>query len=381
MDISELDLDLGSNDFFGNLNAIGLEGEPLKTKKDTPTQKDTTQKLSSISKQAMEALEKDDILPLPENFEAYFEKTLLQEQDEHMREKIKAVVESTNRDARLIELEKTFNDNFSTLKNILEQLLILCKQMSAMENNTESRLLEIQSITNPLGTQNAIKVLINEIRGFHKQFVSSADSISKSYREMYSQFSNTKQSAMYDTMLGVYNKSFFMHTLELECKNGKEFPRHCALIVFTPAKQLASQLNNQNKLVVTFKNIAKVVSKNIGTKDVISYLGGGKFGILLKNVQPNGAVELCENVIKKCKDTHIFIDDLELSLSIVMGGIVFDCEKTPESMLDMANTTLSSALSEEVSLKFDNKISNPQNEENLNSALDGLDDLSDFNLS
>lgn len=381
MDISELDLDLGNNDFFGNLNAIGLEGEPLKTKKDTPTQKDTTQKLSSISKQAMEALEKDDILPLPENFEAYFEKTLLQEQDEHMREKIKAVVESTNRDARLIELEKTFNDNFSTLKNILEQLLILCKQMSAMENNTESRLLEIQSITNPLGTQNAIKVLINEIRGFHKQFVSSADSISKSYREMYSQFSNTKQSAMYDTMLGVYNKSFFMHTLELECKNGKEFPRHCALIVFTPAKQLASQLNNQNKLVVTFKNIAKVVSKNIGTKDVISYLGGGKFGILLKNVQPNGAVELCENVIKKCKDTHIFIDDLELSLSIVMGGIVFDCEKTPESMLDMANTTLSSALSEEVSLKFDNKISNPQNEENLNSALDGLDDLSDFDLS
>lgn len=381
MDISELDLDLGSNDFFGNLNAIGLEGEPPKAKKDAPTQKDTTQKLSSISKQAMEALEKDDILPLPENFEAYFEKTLLQEQDEHMREKIKAVVESTNRDARLIELEKTFNDNFSTFKNILEQLLILCKQMSAMENNTENRLLEIQSITNPLGTQNAIKVLINEIKGFHKQFVSSADSISKSYREMYAQFSSTKQSAMYDTMLGVYNKSFFMHTLELECKNGKEFPRHCALIVFTPAKQLASQLNNQNKLVVTFKNIAKVVSKNIGTKDVISYLGGGKFGILFKNVQPNGAIELCENVIKKCKDTHIFIDDLELSLSIVMGGIVFDCEKTPESMLDMANTTLSSALSEEVSLKFDNKISNAQNEENLDSALDGLDELSDFNLS
>lgn len=381
MDINELDLDLGSNDFFGNLNAIGLEGEPLKAKKDAPTQKDTTQKLSSISKQAMEALEKDDILPLPENFEAYFEKTLLQEQDEHMREKIKAVVESTNRDARLIELEKTFNDNFSTLKNILEQLLILCKQMSAMENNTENRLLEIQSITNPLGTQNAIKVLINEIRGFHRQFVSSADSISKSYREMYSRFSNTKQSAMYDTMLGVYNKSFFMHILELECKNGKEFPRHCALIVFTPTKQLASQLNNQSKLVVTFKNIAKVVSKNIGTKDVISYLGGGKFGILLKNVQPDGAIELCENVIKKCKETHIFIDDLELSLSIVMGGIVFNCEKTPESMLDLANATLTSALNAEVSLKFDNKISNSQDEEKLNSALDGLDDLSDFNLS
>lgn len=379
MDISELDLDLGSNDFFGNLNAIGLEGEPLKSKKDAPTQKDTTEKLSSISKQAMEALEKDDILPLPENFEAYFEKTLLQEQDEHMREKIKAVVESTNRDSRLIELEKTFNDNFSTLKNILEQLLILCKQMSAMENNTENRLLEIQSITNPLGTQNAIKVLINEIRGFHRQFVSSADSISKSYREMYAQFANTKQSAMYDTMLGVYNKSFFMHTLELECKNGKEFPRHCALIVFTPARQLASQLNNQNKLIVTFKNIAKVVSKNIGTKDVISYLGGGKFGVLFKNVQPSGAIELCENVIKKCKETHIFIDDLELSLLIVMGGIVFDCDKTPESMLEMANATLNTALSEEVNLKFDDKTS--KDEENQDSTLDRLDDLSDFNLS
>ena len=142
MDLSGLDLDIGNNDFFGNLDVVGLEGGKAKTQSIpsvsiTPT--DTTQKLSSISKQAMEALEKDDILPLPENFEAYFEKTLSQEQDENVREKIRAMVESANHDSRLIALEKTFNDNFTTLKSVLEQLLTLCKQLSSMERKMPLR--------------------------------------------------------------------------------------------------------------------------------------------------------------------------------------------------------------------------------------------------
>ena len=152
----------------------------------------------------LEALEKDAILPLPENFEAYFEKTLSQEQDEDIREKIRAMIESSNHDSRLIALEKIFNDNFATLKNVLEHLLVLCKHMSAMESNTKDRLAEITEITNPLGAQNAIKVLINEIRGFHKQIVKEADYVSRAYRDMYNKSSLAKNGAMYDTILGIY---------------------------------------------------------------------------------------------------------------------------------------------------------------------------------
>ena len=355
MDLSGLDLDIGNNDFFGSLDVVGLEGGKTKTQPipSTPiTCTDTTQKLSSISKQAMEALEKDDILPLPENFEAYFEKTLSQEQDESVREKIKAMVDIAHHDSRLIALEKTFNDNFITLKSVLEQLLILCKHLSSMENNTQKRLNEIATITNPLGVQNAIKVLLNEIKGFHRQFVSQADSISRSYREMYAKSSTAKTGAMYDTTLGIYSKSFFLQSLELERKNGKDFPRHCALVVFAPSKDLGAQLTSQTKLITTFKNIAKIVSKNIGTKDLVSYLGGGRFGMLLKNVQAQGAIDLCEEVIRKCKATNIFIGDLDLHLHIVMGGIVFDVNKTPESMLEEAKAALDEAFSENKPLEF-----------------------------
>lgn len=79
MDLSGLDLDIGNNDFFGNLDVVGLEGGKAKTQSIpsvsiTPT--DTTQKLSSISKQTMEALEKDDILPLPETLKLILKNTL-----------------------------------------------------------------------------------------------------------------------------------------------------------------------------------------------------------------------------------------------------------------------------------------------------------------
>ncbi len=386
MDLSGLDLDIGNNDFFGSLDVVELEDGKTSFQPSAPiTPTDTTQKLNSISKQAMEALEKDDILPLPENFEAYFAKTLSQEQDENVREKIKAMVESANHDSRLIALEKTFNDNFITLKSVLEQLLILCKQLSSMESNTNKRLAEIAAITNPLGAQNAIKVLLNEIKGFHKQFVTQADIISRSYRDMYAKSSTTKSSAIYDTTLGIHSKSFFLHSLELECKNGKDFPRHCALVVFSPSKELGAQLIDQTKLITTFKNIAKIVSKNIGSKDLVSYLGGGRFGMLLKNVQAQSAIDLCEEVIKKCKATNIFIGDLDLHLHIVMGGIVFDVNKTPESMLEEAKAALDEALNENKTLQFkqaENKGGGTFGaDDDLDIPGDDLGDFGDFEIS
>lgn len=384
MDLNGLDLDIGNNDFFGSLDVVESEDGKTSFQPSTPTTPtDTTQKLNSISKQAMEALEKDDILPLPENFEAYFAKTLSQEQDENVREKIKAMVESANHDSRLIALEKTFNDNFATLKSVLEQLLILCKQLSSMESNTNKRLAEIAAITNPLGAQNAIKVLLNEIKGFHKQFVAQADTISRSYRDMYAKSSSTKSSAMYDTTLGIHSKSFFLHSLELECKNGKDFPRHCALVMFSPSRELGAQLVDQTKLVTTFKNIAKIVSKNIGSKDLVSYLGGGRFGMLLKNVQTQAAIDLCEEVIKKCKATNIFIGDLDLHLHIVMGGIVFDVNKTPESMLEEAKAALDEALSGNKTLQFkqaENKGGGTFGADDDNLDIPG-DDFGDFEIS
>ena len=91
MDLDDLNLDdIGNNDFFGNLDEAGLEEgkRNKKTQKVTPTlgASEAAQKLNSISKQTLQALEKDAILPLPENFEAYFEKTLSQEEDERVRE-------------------------------------------------------------------------------------------------------------------------------------------------------------------------------------------------------------------------------------------------------------------------------------------------------
>lgn len=386
MDLSGLDLDLGNNDFFGNLDVVGLEGgsKPTPSLESTPPPTtNTTQKLNSISKQAMEALERDSILPLPENFEAYFEKTLSQEQDEDVREKIKAMVESANHDSRLIALEKTFNDNFATLKAVLEHLLTLCKQMSAMESNTNKRLAEIAEITNPLGAQNALRVLVNEIKGFHKQFVTQADHISRAYREMYAKSSTAKTSAMYDTTLGIHSRSFFHAALESECKNGKDFPRHCALVVFAPSRELGAQLGEQSRLVTIFKNIAKIVSKNIGAKDLVAYLGSGRFGMLLKNVQADSAIALCEEVIKKCKASNIFLGDLELSLSIVMGGIVFDVNKTPESMLEEARAQLDEAMSEGKSLKFSSQKteSSANNEDDFSIPGDDLGDFGDFDIS
>lgn len=387
MDLDNLDLNVGNNDFFGKLGNSGLEAS--KKSKNKPktaplNAAEITKKLGSISKQALKALEKDDILPLPENFEAYFQKTLLQEKDDDMREKIEATVNSANHDSRLIDLEKVFNDSFSTLKEVLEDLLALCVQMSAMETNVDKHLAEIATITNPLGMQNAIKMLMNDIKTFHKHFVAQADDISRSYRKMYEQTSMVKSNAMYDTTLGIYTRSFFNSAVEFECENGEEFPRPCAIVVFAPTKELAVQINEQGKLVTTFKSIARVVSKNIGAKDVLCYLGNGYFGALLKNVKSSGAVALCEDVVKKCRATSIFIGDKELNLRIAMGGTVLSADKSIDSMLQDAKKQLMQAMEEGKSVKFAQAKSGGsfgEKDDDISIPGDDFGDLGNFDLS
>lgn len=354
MDFGDLDLDLGNNDFFGNLNKKGLEKQNTKAaaKKASPSSTDTTQTLNNISKQVMKALEEEQILPLPENFEAFFEKTLSQEKDESVRTKIKNIVQSSDKSTRLIALEKTFNENFSITKSVLEHLLSLCKDLSAMESNTQKRLDEISKITNPLGLQNAVRMLLTELKGFHKNFVNQADIITRAYRQMYANNANSKQGSMYDTKLGIYTKSFFDNALTQECENNKDFPRPCAVVVFSPAKELGRALDSQSKLLAAFKSIAKLVQKNIGKNDLVAYLGGAKFGMFLKNVQQDSAISLCEGLIDKCKETNIFLGESELSLSIVMGGVAFNAEKSAESMITEAKEALKKAIESNSTLHF-----------------------------
>ena len=202
---------------------------------------------------------------------------------------------------------------------------------------------------------------------------------------MYNKSSLAKNGAMYDTILGIYTRSFLMQAIETECKNGREFPRHCAVIVFAPSKEFARQLNDKNKLITAFKNIAKIVSKNIGSKDIVSYLGEGRFGMLLKNVQLEGAVQLCEDVIRRCKETNIFIGDMELQLQIVMGGVTLDVNKTPDILLEEAKEHLQEAIKEGETLKITQKQSkknaSSDSEDDFEIPGDDLGDLGDFDLS
>ncbi len=63
MDLNGLDLDIGNNDFFGGLDDTELgimkKGQQKQGGNAPVNLAETTQKLTSISKQALEALEKD----------------------------------------------------------------------------------------------------------------------------------------------------------------------------------------------------------------------------------------------------------------------------------------------------------------------------------
>ena len=107
--------------------------------------------------------------------------------------------------------------------------------------------------------------------------------------------------------------------------------------------------------------------------------------MLLKNVQLEGAVQLCEDVIRRCKETNIFIGDMELQLQIVMGGVTLDVNKTPDILLEEAKEHLQEAIKEGETLKITQKQSkknvSSDSEDDFEIPGDDLGDLGDFDLS
>lgn len=336
-----------NNDFFGNLG-LELESEKADTGSGgSPAAPGSAkEKIDEISKKVIKILSDEGIFPLPENFESLFERLLKGDSDKEMRNKILKVMESRNTLTNSVALEKGINESFSNLKVILQDIGAVCQYLESIEKKARQKLSEIDKIQNPLTVKTAIKVLLSEVQGgYHTTFEQIKD-IARNYTRTYSNIVDIRKNSMFDTVLGIHNKRFFLAKMEQERVIDKEFSAPSAVFALELAPSVFAKVRDKNSLLAVLKMVAQILHGEMSRNDFICHLGEADFGVFVKNLQAAQIESLANSFISRLQESNVFVNEDKVPLSVIMGASVFNPEISAQDNVRNAKVAVHKAKSQ-----------------------------------
>lgn len=364
-----------NNDFFGNL---GLELESEKSSSGSVAEPGSAkEKIDEISKKAIKMLSDENIFPLPENFESLFERLLKEDNNKEMRNKILKVMESRNTLANSVALERGINESFSNLKVILQDIGAVCQYLENIEKKARQKLNEIDRIQNPLTVKTAIKVLLSEVQGgYHTTFEQIKD-IARNYTRTYASIVDIRKNSMFDTVLGIHNKRFFLAKMEQERVIDKEFVGPNAVFALELAPSVFAKVRDKNSLLAVLKMVAKILHDEMSRNDFICHLGEADFGVFVKNLQASRIESLANSFISRLQESNVFVNEDKVALSVIMGASVFNPEISAQDNVRNAKVAVHKAKSQ--SKTFDTYA--PGDEASLKSGEEEDNDAGNIEIS
>lgn len=339
-----------NNDFFGS---FGLEADKLSTANDLDDISVLAkERLKDISTKTIQMLEDENILPFPENFETLFDRNLKQEENNEIRSKIVYALESRNYTQRAIALEKSIEKSFLGVKTMLENISVVCGNFEKIQKQVETKLKEINRIENPLGIKTATKIFFNDINTAYQGIFHQAKEIIKLYDTAYKNLFDIKKHSMYDTTLGILNKDFFLYQLAKEKEIDSSFASESVLCILQIHEEVLKNIKDKQSLISTIKLTAKSLVENLGKNDGVCYFGKYEFGVFVRNVTEQQIEVFLKELLNSVKNNKVFLNDMCMSLYVVIGASRFDIALSIEENIENAKIALQEAKKENKSFKI-----------------------------
>lgn len=335
--------DFGSNIFFGKL---GTEITELKTQDEIlALENQVTEKMSSIAQDAMKVLQEERLPPLPANYQLYFER-LLEKEEDGLKEKVQDALDLQSiAEDRAMSFEKNVKEGFRSVKEVLELIAMLYKNLQLIQAITGKYAREFENINNKVTLMNMVSLFLKDLGKVGVITSTQLAQIKDIYQKAAKAIADINQSTIYDSRFGVYNKRYFMSLIEKENKILRQFNHSSSLLVIALSKKLQPFLEDKSISIVLFKNVAKLLLKNSRRSDMIGYLGEGVFGIGLKYSDINSAVRATEKFIVAIKTTNIFLGNNDIVLEVSAGLAKIYPKRSVDDSLSAAISALQMALS------------------------------------
>ncbi|PAF43591.1 diguanylate cyclase [Helicobacter sp. 11S02596-1] len=348
MEKQEENADFGSNVFFGKL-------DPEVPRSDTSEyvlDDHIAEKASEMAQNTLKKLEEEDLPPLPSNYQLYFER-LLENEETSFKEKIQNVMDlqSINED-RVVSFEKSVKDGFKNIKEMLDFIAMLYKNLQLMQAITNKHMTGIEKIDNKIALSSAITLFVKDIDKINSITSSQLSQIKNLYQKTAEVISDINKNTIYDSRFGIYNKRYFMSLIEKENKLIEEFTHSSSILVMALSKKIQQNVTQKSTQMVLLKSIAKLLLKTSRRSDIVGYLGNGIFGIALKYSDIESTIKAAERFVNSVKTTNIFLGDRDISLNVSVGIAKILPPRSAQDSLDAALSALQIALSEQSDYKI-----------------------------
>ncbi len=128
-----------------------------------------------------------------------------------------------------------------------------------------------------------------------------------------------------DGLTQVYNKRYFLETLEREIGRAQRYQRDLSLIMF--------DIDNFKKINDTYghlagdhvlKHLAMVIKSRIRREDILSRYGGEEFSIILPEIDKENAIQFAEKIRKLVEKAMFSFEDTEIPVTISIGVTNYD---------------------------------------------------------
>ena len=128
-----------------------------------------------------------------------------------------------------------------------------------------------------------------------------------------------------DGLTQIYNKRYFLETLEREISRAHRYHRELSLILFDI--DLFKSVNDSHGHLAgdsVLRQLAAVLKQKIRREDIIARYGGEEFAIILPEISGANALLFAEKVRKLVEKTGFRFEDIRIPITVSVGVATMD---------------------------------------------------------
>lgn len=293
--------------------------------------------LNKFSQTVLKQLSDDNIQATPENFDIYFRK-LLESKSSSFQKKVLELIDYDKDDVleKQALIEKEIKLGFGQIKNMLQVITLIYKNLVIMKGIVKKRLEETKANANPLEVQAAIKSFSDELDKLNTLMERHLDVIKNSYEDVNRIFKNVEEQSIYDSKFGVYNKKYFLKVLEDEFDHVKRYNYNVSVMLIHVKDSVLNNIPSLKDKNGILRNIAKILLKTSRRSDVVAHYGDGYFGMIMKHTDIEGTKKACDRVGQMLYQTTFFIAEDEIDMDIEISVAALNLKHSVEETLSKA---------------------------------------------
>ena len=192
--------------------------------------------VATLASKTLERMKEEKVQAIPENYAIYFAKCLLNE-DAELQDRISdiKVPQSASIPAKKQALlEKEVRAGFGGIKNMLQIITLVYKNLVVMDRMVNKHLDEADKSANVFEVQNCISSFKSDLTKLGELMGRHIAALKTNYDKVGKTFKSISEQSIYESKYGVFNKKYLLTVLEDEIGNVAKYGYQTSVMLVRP---------------------------------------------------------------------------------------------------------------------------------------------------